>query len=674
MRNGTTAPPGYVLPSRPRWQGGWNLRSIIGAVLAFVIAASAATEWLAAQLKNPVEMGDPLIWVRGTAIFQPFAALVLWKHFAGSRLISSVVRIDIWIAFAATILGGLFLAYVAYWFLSLVRDRKSTDSLMNLHGSAAWANREDIKKLGLLDATDGVYVGGWRDPATKEIHYLLHSGTEPVLLFAPSRSGKGVSAIIPTLCQWRQSAFVYDLKGENWDRTAGFRHAIGQRVLKFAPTLPFESCCYNPLSEIRWETDYEVADAQTIANAVIRHGNDDGLYKHFEDAAVDLVSAGIIHLGYVFRNLNTPRQPTLPDVLAHYSSPGMNFTDVLIEMQNTVHMPGGKSEPRLQWFDMNGKPTFTHPFVSKAVQRQLNRADREASSIQSSIVTPMTLYDDPIVQKTVSRSDFVIRDLVYGEAPMSLYFKVPQPDRDRLRPLVRLMLQLIFSRLMEQLDTNRHHLLLMLDEFPELKKIPNLAAAMSLMAGYKIKPYLIAQTLTQIIEEYGPNESITDNCYIKAAFQTDNLQTCKNLSELSGNMTVEKETVNYSGQRTDLYLKHIFRSVEQVQRPLITVDEIRRIKPPVKASNDPNSKITAPGDMLIFINGVAPIYGVQSLYFLNDTLLARTKLKPPVFPTAAQPHPVKTAAAFPPLALDVAAIAHAAVADQAIEEQINGNP
>ena len=671
MRNGTTAPPGYVLPSRPRWQGGWNVRAVIGAALVFVAAASASTEWLAIQLNNPVEMGDPLTWIDGKAVFQPFAALVLWRHFAGSRLISSGVRKDIWIAFAATLAGGILLAFITYWFLSLIRDRKSTDSLMNLHGSATWATRDDIKQLGLLDATDGVYVGGWRDPATKEIHYLLHSGSEPVLLFAPSRSGKGVSAIIPTLCQWRQSVFVYDLKGENWDRTAGFRHAIGQRVLKFAPTLPYESCCYNPLSEIRWETDYEVADAQTIANAVIRHGADDGLYKHFEDAAVDLVSAGIIHLGYVFRNLDKPRQPTLPDVLAHYSSPGMNFTDVLIEMQKTVHMPGGKSEPRLEWFDVNGRPTFTHPFVSKAVQRQLNRADREASSIQSSIVTPMTLYDDPIVQKTVSRSDFVIRDLVYGETPMSLYFKVPQPDRDRLRPLVRLMLQLIFNRLMEQLDPDRHHLLLMLDEFPELKKIPNLAAAMSLMAGYKIKPYLIAQTLTQIIEEYGPNESITDNCYIKAAFQTDNLQTCKNLSELSGNMTVEKETVNYSGQRTDFYLKHIFRSVEQVQRPLITVDEIRRIKPPTKASNDPNSKITAPGEMLIFINGVAPIYGVQSLYFLNDTLLARTKLKPPVFPTAAQPRPAKAAPS--PSALDIAAIVHAAVAGQAIEEQINGN-
>src|SRR6516225_5881619 len=620
MNNGTTAPPGYVLPSRPRWQGGWNVRALLGAVVAFVMAASAASQWLAAQLNNPVEMGDPIVWFHGVAVFQPFAGLVLWKHFAGSRLISSAVRKEIWIAFGATILGGLFLAYLAYWFLSLIRDRKSTDSLMNLHGSAKWAKRDDIQKLGLFDANDGVYVGGWRDPDTQEIHYLLHSGAEPVLLFAPSRSGKGVSAIIPTLCQWRQSVVVYDLKGENWDITSGFRHKIGQLVLKFSPTLPDESCCYNPLSEVRWETDHDVGDAQTIANAVIRHGGENNLYQHFEDAAVDLVSAGILHLGYFFRRLDPPSEVTLSDVLALYSLPGKDISDTLRQMQAETHDPGGRSAPRLDWKDINGRPTVTHPFVAKAVQRQLNRADREGASVQSSIVTPMTIYDDPIVQRTICRSDFRIRDLVYGDKPMSLYLKVPQPDRDRLRPLIRLVLQLIFARLMEQPANDRHHLLLMLDEFPELKKIPNLAAAMSLMAGYKIKPYLIAQTLTQIREEYGENESITDNCYIKAAFQTDNLMTCKNLSELSGNMTVEKETVNYSGQRTDFYLKHIFRSVEQVQRPLITVDEIRRMKPPRKATNDPNSRIIEPGDMLIFINGVAPIYGTQSLFFLSKTL------------------------------------------------------
>ncbi len=168
MKNGKIAPPGYVLPNRPRWQGGWNIRSIVGAAIAFAATASAATEWLTVQLNNPVEMGNPILWVRGTAIFQPFAALVLWKHYAGSRLISSGVRKDLWFAFAATIVGGVFLAYFTYWFLSLIRDRKSTDSLMNLHGSATWATREDIEKIGLLDATDGVYVGGWRDPRLRK--------------------------------------------------------------------------------------------------------------------------------------------------------------------------------------------------------------------------------------------------------------------------------------------------------------------------------------------------------------------------------------------------------------------------------------------------------------------------------------------------------------------------
>jgi len=130
-------------------------------------------------------------------------------------------------------------------------------------------------------------------------------------------------------------------------------------------------------------------------------------------------------------------------------------------------------------------------------------------------------------------------------------------------------------------------------------------------------------------------------------------------------MTIEKETVNYSGQRTDLYLKHIFRSVEQVQRPLITVDEIRRMKPPRKATNDPNSRIIEPGDMLIFINGVAPIYGTQSLFFLSKTLLARTEIPPPRFDTAAQPMPTVNHMSKPSLDTEI-------IAKESMEEAIHG--
>ena len=663
MAKKRATPPGYVLPRRPRWQGGWNVSSVLGAFLMMVFTLWGATEWTAYKLHYPVELGQPLAVVSGFPLFQPWGALLLWVHYASSRFLSSDVRFYLWIGFGISTLGSFVTGWFTYWFLSLFRDRNSHQNLQNLHGSAVWADRKTIQGAGLLNANDGVYVGGWRDPETQELHYLLHNGPEHVLVSAPTRSGKGVSCIIPTLLQWKQSAFVLDVKGENFQMTAGYRHKLGQRVLKFAPTNPEASCCYNPLNEIRWYTEYDVSDAQAIANGVIRNGGENALYKHFEDAAVDLVSAGILHLGYVYRRLDKPREVTLPDVLTLYSSPGKNIADVLREMQEDIHDPGGRSEPTMGWRDTNGKPTATHPFVAKAVQRQLNRADREGSSVQSSIVTPMTIYDDPIIQKTVSSSDFRIRDLVYGKNPMTLYFNVPPTprDRERLRPLVRLMVELIFNQLLSDLDLNRHHLLLLLDEFPELKQMPSLANAMTTMAGYKIRAVLITQTLSQIKAEYGDNESISSNCFIKSSFQTDDEATLQTLCTLSGVMTVEKETVNYSGLRTDFYLKHVFRSVEQVQRPLITVDELRRIKPPKKENNDPNGKILEPGDMIIFLNGVAPIYGTQSLYFLNKTFLARTKVPAPRFPTALDPAP--TEAANEPLTLHPASMVSQALAE-----------
>lgn len=632
-----STPAGYVLPRRPRWQGGLNLKSLFAAGLSFTAVAQTATEWIAFKLNNPIELGNPIYTYHGLGIFQPFGALKLWIRYAGSPRILSEARRELWIAFAITAAGGFLAAALTYWFISLIRDRNSTDNLQDLHGSAVWADEKAINETGLLNANDGVYIGGWREPLTKQLRFLLHAGPEPILLFAPTRSGKGVSCIIPTLLQWRESAFVLDIKGENYDLTAGWRHSIGQRVLMFAPAHPDQSCCFNPLNEIRWDTDYDVADARAIADSVVRNGEENALYKHFEDAAVDLVSAGILHLGYTFRRLIPPREATLSDVLSLYSSPGKDIVDVLGQMQGSVHDPGGNSAPTRNWKDMVGRPTATHPYVSKAVQRQLNRADREGSSVQSSIVTPMAIYDDPIVQKTTRRSDFCIRDLVYGEKPMTLYFKVPPTPRDRnqLRPLVRLIIDLIFNQLLAEKNSNRHHLLLMLDEFAELKQMPNIASALTTMAGFKIKPYLVIQSLSQLIEIYGPNQSISNNCFIKIAFQTDDVNTCKLISDMSGVQTVERETTNYSGQRTDFYLKHVFRSVELVQRPLITPDEVRRMKPAKKENNDPNGRIVEPGEAIIFINGVAPIFGEQSLFFLSDTFVKRTRLPRPTFPTAA---------------------------------------
>ena len=73
------------------------------------------------------------------------------------------------------------------------------------YGSARWAETRDIRRAGLL-ACDGVLLGCWQNK------YLRHDGPEHVLCFAPTRSGKGVGLVVPTLLTWPGSAIVHDIK------------------------------------------------------------------------------------------------------------------------------------------------------------------------------------------------------------------------------------------------------------------------------------------------------------------------------------------------------------------------------------------------------------------------------------------------------------------------------
>jgi type IV secretory pathway TraG/TraD family ATPase VirD4 len=77
------------------------------------------------------------------------------------------------------------------------------------YGSARWAEVAEVRRAGLLGA-DGVQLGRWRG------EYLRHDGPDHVLCFAPTRSGKGVGLLVPTLLTWPGSAIVHDIKGENW--------------------------------------------------------------------------------------------------------------------------------------------------------------------------------------------------------------------------------------------------------------------------------------------------------------------------------------------------------------------------------------------------------------------------------------------------------------------------
>lgn len=267
----------------------------------------------------------------------------------------------------------------------------------------------------------------------------------------------------------------------------------------------------------------------------------------------------------------------------------------------------------------------------------LDKEDKDFSGVLSTAKTALTLYSDPLVSKNTSASDFTIRDLVNHERPVSLYLVVPPSDKIRLRPLIRLIFTMIVNRLTEKMDfegadqkRNAHRLLFMVDEFPSLKRMEVFADALSYMAGYGLKAYLITQDIRQIVDEYGPNESIVSNCHVRAAYAPNQYDTAELLSKMTGTRTLQKASFNFSGSRLSPILDHMNASLEQVERPLMTPDEVMRLRPPLKSGDGENEYIVEPGDMLIFVSGHRPIYGKQILYFLDPELAKRAAEPPPV--------------------------------------------
>jgi type IV secretion system protein VirD4 len=586
-----------------------------------------ATQLIAAKFGYQPALGAPLYSMNGFAVYQPFAWSIWVLRYAGSE--DPRVRLPAQLGLL-TISGGCMTTIGLFFILNMRRIKRLSRNSEDVHGSARWATEEDIQRTGLLDARKGVYVGGWSDPPDLKLHYLRHDGPEHILAFAPTRSGKGVGLVIPTLLTWSESTVVYDIKGENWAKTAGFRARQGHLCFKFSPVEEGGSSRFNPLAELRLFTARDVSDAQNAADMIVRTGEDSPQERYWQDAAASITTGMILHVCYAAKAEG--RVAALADLARVFTTPGTNFRESLWEIMSFPHDPALARN----WRTAEGEPTATHPVVREKVQEMLDKEDKDFSGVLSTAKTALTLYSDPLVVRNTSVSDFRIQDLVNQERPVSLYLVVPPSDKIRLRPLIRLIFTMIVNRLTERMDfqgatqrRNKHRLLFLIDEFPSLKRMELFADALSYMAGYGLKAYLITQDIRQILDQYGANESIVSNCHIRIAYAPNQLETAEVLSRMTGTKTVQKASFNFSGSRLAPIMGHVNATVDHIERPLMTPDEILRLRPARKQRFGDSERIVAPGQMLIFVSGQHPILGTQLLYFSDPVLSQRAQISPP---------------------------------------------
>jgi type IV secretion system protein VirD4 len=457
-------------------------------------------------------------------------------------------------------------------------------------GREKWMTPNQAEKAGLT-AGRGVVLGQFGRGRWRRL--LTFDGPEHQIVTGASRSGKGVGHVVPTLLSWHRSALVYDVKGELWQATSGWRSRFSHCV-RFNPTDP-TSARYNPLLEVR-RGDCEVRDAQNIAEMLVDDGSGRPRSEPWDSETAQLLTATILHVLYA--------EPDTEKHLGRVRDLILDLDKSLDRMLATTHVQGDDGE------------AICHSEVQAVATHMKSQAPKFRDSVRGTASARLVLWADPIVRQVTSTSDFASGDLMCLDAPMSLYVQPPPADAARVRPLTRLMFHQMTRALMEHLDRDgtgrpkKHRLLLLLDEFPTLRKMEFVSEGLRQMAGYGIKTLIVAQSFQDIEEHYGAKQTIVDNCHVLVCFAAADVGTAQRISQMTGSATELRRSYGRS---------HFLDATKSVTysestRPLLMPGDVREL----------------PYDtQLVFVTGHPPLR-CRKVRHYRDRLFKSRLLPPPV--------------------------------------------
>lgn len=351
-----------------------------------------------------------------------------------------------------------------------------------LHGEARFASCDEIEQAGLYGER-GVIVGkvGKR--------YLIYGGQEFVLLSAPTRSGKGVSIVLPNLLHYDDSVVVLDIKMENFAYTSKFRQTHGHEVFLFNPfSTDGHSHRWNPLDAVDRDPSRRVGEILAIAQVLYPT-------EHVKDAFWN-ESARNLFLGLTLSIMETPSLPcSLGEVLRQASGKGQPIKDYFQSLITTR----AKSDAPLS------------DDCTAALHRFCATSENTMAGILATLTAPLTIFSNPIVDAATSATDFDLKQV--RAQRMSVYVGIPANRLSDAALLVNLFFsQLIHYNTFDLPATNpalKHQCLVILDEFPALGRVNILAKAVGFMAGYNLRLLPIIQSLSQLESVYGEKDART---------------------------------------------------------------------------------------------------------------------------------------------------------------------
>ncbi|MFN7110072.1 MAG: type IV secretory system conjugative DNA transfer family protein [Brevundimonas sp.] len=515
-------------------------------------------------------LGEGLRIDRETRLYPPWAVL-MWSRRFGDEARATLSRCGPLVLMGVA--GGVGLGLLA-----------STGATRRRRG---WGDLKDAEAAGLL-APGGAIVGlfGGRMLATTDLR--------PTLVTGGTRSGKGRGHVTPTLLSWAQSVLVHDPKGELWALTAGWRSRFSHAL--FLAPRSLASARWNPLAEIQ-PGPGELAQVQRLVAILADPGGSRDDEAIWDKAASEILEAVILHVLYTAED-HDKTLLKVRQMLADLDA----AADV---MTKTLHRRDASGEPE------------AHPFIKTAVTGYAAMHDRFRTSVQGTARAYLKWLAGEDVERVLSASDFAMGDLMCAEAPVSLYVQVAPADAAALRPLVRLLFYAAAQALTadETRDAagreKRRPLLMVMDEFPLLGRLGFFEKSLRLMSGYGIKTLLVAQSLNDIVETYGPHNGILDNCHVYTAFSALDPLTQDKVSKLTGTVSeprISRSSPAMMGRGSG----SVSRS--EVERPLLEPGEVRALPDDVQ---------------LVFVAGQRPLRAAKLKYDQREPFRSRAREGPP---------------------------------------------
>lgn len=421
----------------------------------------------------------------------------------------------------------------------------------DVHGSAKFGGAKEQRELASIE--EGLIVG-----RSHRGDLMRYAGNSHLLSIAPTRSGKGVGAIIPNLLMLRRSVLCIDPKGENARVTSRVRASYGAVFVLD----PFEisgvaGSCFNPLAELEPDSVDLAEDVAAVADALVYDPPGQVGEAHWNEEAKALIAGLILHVV----TTAGPKQRNLATVRDLLTTTPQRFDQVLKTMQASL---------------------AANDLVARAANRHLSKSDREAAGVLSAAQRHTHFLDSPRMTKVLSQSDFKLSDL---QSELTTVFVVLPPDRlgTHARWLRLLVVQAINELARSSLGRNvpRHPVLLLLDEFAALGRLEPIERAFGLMAGYGVQLWAILQDMHQLRSLYGERAgTFLSNAGVTQIFNVSDIDTATWVSRTLGAETQSYVTTGSTvsdapGQWRPN--RSYSSNLNLTRRDLLTPDEVMRV-------------------------------------------------------------------------------------------------